>query len=40
MNNITITGTIDEPLNSEEYDLLIDTLMQLGIGNIKIDDGK
>ena len=37
MGEIIIKGTMTEELTSEDYDKLYDTLMQLGIENIKIE---
>lgn len=36
MDKIIIEGTMTEELTTEDYDVLYDTLMQLGIENIKI----
>ena len=36
MDKIIIEGTMAEELTSEDYDVLYDVLMQLGIENIKI----
>ena len=36
MDKIIIEGTMTEELISEDYDVLYDVLMQLGIENIKI----
>ena len=36
MDKIIIEGTMPEELTSEDYDVLYDVLMQLGIENIKI----
>ena len=37
MDKIIINGTITEELTTEDYDVLYDVLMQLGIENIKIE---
>ena len=37
MDKIIIEGTITEKLTTEDYDVLFDVLMQLGIENIKIE---
>ena len=37
MDKIIIEGTMTEELTSEDYDMLYDVLMQLGIENIKIE---
>ena len=37
MGEIIIKGTMEEILTSEDYDMLYDVLMQLGIANIKIE---
>lgn len=37
MGKIVIKGTMEEALTAEDYDVLYDTLMQLGIENIKIE---
>lgn len=37
MDKIIIEGTLTEELTSEDYDVLYDILMQLGIENIKIE---
>lgn len=36
MDKIIIEGTMSEKLTSEDYDELYESLMQLGIENIKI----
>lgn len=36
MDKIIIEGTLTEELTTEDYDVLYDVLMQLGIENIKI----
>lgn len=38
MKEIIIKGIIDEELTSEEYDELLDVLMQFGIMEIKIEE--
>lgn len=37
MDKIIISGTMTEELTSEDYDMLYDVLMQLGIENIKVE---
>ena len=37
MDEIIIKGTIEEELTVEDYEILYDALMQLGIENIKIE---
>ena len=37
MNKIIIEGTMTEELTLEDYDMLYDVLMQLGIENIKVE---
>lgn len=37
MDKIIIEGTMTEELTTEDYDVLYDVLMQLGIENIKIE---
>lgn len=37
MDKIIIEGIIEEELTTEDYDVLFDALMQLGISNIKIE---
>lgn len=37
MDKIIIEGTMTEELTSEDYDVLYDVLMQLGIENIKVE---
>ena len=37
MDKIIIKGTMTEELTTEDYDVLYDVLMQLGIENIKIE---
>lgn len=42
MINVTITATMEEKLTGDEYDRLIDFLMQLGMENIiekEVEDG-
>ncbi len=36
MDKIIIEGTMTEELTTEDYDVLYDVLMQLGIENIKV----
>lgn len=36
MDKVIIKGTINEELTSEDYDILFDILMQLGVENIEI----
>ena len=38
MTKVIIKGTLDEDLTSEEYEYLLDQLMQLGIMNIEIKE--
>lgn len=38
MSDISIKGTIDEPLTEEEFDRLIDFLGQLGIFNVEVSE--
>lgn len=40
MDKIIINGTLTEELTTEDYDVLYDVLMQLGIENIKIETEK
>ena len=35
---LMITGTVEEPLTSEDCDTLFDILMQVGVENIKIEE--
>lgn len=37
MDKIIISGTMTEELTSEDYDMLYDVLMQLGIENINVE---
>ena len=37
MDKIIINGTMTEELTAEDYDMLYDVLMQLGIENIKVE---
>ena len=37
MEKIIINGTMTEELTTEDYDMLYDVLMQLGIENIKVE---
>lgn len=38
MKEIVINGTLDEELTSEEYDELLNILMQFGIMNVEIEE--
>jgi hypothetical protein len=38
MAKIIIEAEINEPLSNEEYETLIDELMQLGMSNIKVKE--
>ena len=37
MDKIIIEGTMTEELTADDYDVLYDALMQLGIENIKVE---
>ena len=40
MNEITITATLNEELESEDYEKIMEFLMELGMSDIRFEENK